>query len=203
VDSGLLFPEYDVLVTDPPWKHRDGLAKRGAAAKYKCMPTKAICNMALPPLAKNAWVFLWRLANMQDDAFEVAQAWDLTIKTELVWQKLTKNGLNHFGMGYYLRASHETCLVCTRGRVRPVVKNIRSTFSAKMPVEPTGRLTKKGRPLMRYIHSAKPDEFYDLVEELTGPGLQRVEMFSRRYRDGWKCMGNEAGKYGRQLRRWI
>ncbi len=39
-------------------------------------------------------------------------------------------------------------------------------------------------------HSAKPEAFYDLVEQVS-PG-PFVEMFSRRARLGWDTWGNEA-----------
>lgn len=71
-----------------------------------------------------------------------------------------------------LRAEHETCLVATRGKPKPLSRSVRSTFEA-----PAGR------------HSAKPDAFYKLVETLA-PGPW-VELFARRQRAGWTCYGNE------------
>ncbi len=39
------------------------------------------------------------------------------------------------------------------------------------------------------VHSAKPDEFYELVEEASpGPYL---ELFARRTREGWTTLGTE------------
>jgi hypothetical protein len=40
------------------------------------------------------------------------------------------------------------------------------------------------------IHSAKPEAFLDLVEQLS-PG-PRLELFARRQRLGWDTWGNEA-----------
>ena len=59
-------------------------------------------------------LLLWRVAAMQQEALDVARAWGFTVKTELVWEKLTKTGKPHFGMGHYLRGSHEVCLLATR-----------------------------------------------------------------------------------------
>jgi N6-adenosine-specific RNA methylase IME4 len=55
----------------------------------------------------------------------------------------------------------------------PLVRNVRSSFEA-----PVGR------------HSEKPDESYELIERLA-PGPY-VELFARRKRPGWTCLGNEV-----------
>jgi N6-adenosine-specific RNA methylase IME4 len=76
------------------------------------------------------------------------------------------------GMGHYVRGSHETCILATRGRFKVRSRAVRSVFEAR-----------RGR------HSEKPDEFYALVEELAdGP---YAELFARRRRPGWRCFGKE------------
>lgn len=79
---------------------------------------------------------------------------------------------DHFGMGRYVRMSHEVCLIATRGKVAVKSRSIRSRFRA-----PVGR------------HSEKPGEFYDLVEQLV-PGPY-YELFARAPRAGWVCLGDE------------
>jgi N6-adenosine-specific RNA methylase IME4 len=137
----------------------------------------SISRFVLPPLEDDAVLFMWRVAALQMEATVVATNWGFTIKSELVWIKTTKTGKRHFGMGRQVRAEHETCLIATRGRISPKVKNVRSTFTA-----PAGE------------HSAKPDEFYEIVERMyDGP---YVELFARRQREGWKCFGNQLPNGG-------
>lgn len=167
-------PPVRVVVADPPWKFGDALPgkSRGAARNYSVMTVAEVCDYALPRLAPDAVLFLWRVAAMQAEALQVVKAWGFELKTEMVWLKRTKNGKRHFGMGRIVRAEHETCLVATRGKPKPKVRNVRSTFEAQV-----------GR------HSEKPDAFFDLVEALfDGPYL---ECFARRQRDGWRCTGDE------------
>jgi len=167
----MMFP---VLVADPPWKFGDSLpgAGRGAAKHYQCMPVDGICCFELPPLERDAVLFLWRVAAMQQEALDVVKAWGFTVKSELVWRKVTVGGKRWFGMGHYVRAEHETCLIATRGRPKILSRSVRSTFDA-----PAGR------------HSEKPDAFYEIVEKLcAGP---YVELFARRHRANWTCLGNE------------
>jgi N6-adenosine-specific RNA methylase IME4 len=165
---------FSVLEADPPWKFGDSLPgpKRGAASHYRYLALPELLRFPLPPLADDAVLFLWRVASMQQEALDVVKAWGFTVKTEIVWQKMTKTGKKHFGMGRIVRASHEVCLVAKRGRPVVMDRSVRSTFSA-----PVGR------------HSQKPDEFYGIVERLyNGP---YARLFARAQRPGWTSFGNE------------
>lgn len=172
-----------VLVADPPWKFNDPLPgkKRGASKHYACLTLEELKLYPLPPqviAAPDAVLFMWRVASMQEEALALMRAWGFRQYGEIVWQKLTKRGRKHFGMGHIVRNSHETCLVAVRGdRIRPAVRNVRSTFDGR-----TGS------------HSEKPAEFYRLVERLY-PQAHRYEIFARRPRPGWAQYGNEFGKF--------
>lgn len=172
-----------ILIADCPWRFGDPLPGkgRGASSHYPCMSVPALMRFPLPPLASDAILFFWRVAAMQQEALDIVRAWDFTVKSELVWLKQTVNGKRHFGMGRYLRAEHETCLIATRGRFKVASKKIRSTFTAEVPRHPA-----TGKPW----HSAKPDRFYQIVRELAGHGVC-VELFSRTPRPGILCFGNE------------
>jgi N6-adenosine-specific RNA methylase IME4 len=170
-----------VLVADPPWMFRDGLpttksgAGRGAGAHYQCLTLEQIKTFALPTLARPSVLLLWRVASMQEEALAVVRAWGFVPKSEIVWRKQRAKGGRAFGMGHYVRAEHEVCIVAARGPAASLVKrrNVRSTFDA-----PVGR------------HSEKPDAFYALVEQLfDGP---YAELFARRKRTGWDVYGNEV-----------
>jgi N6-adenosine-specific RNA methylase IME4 len=83
--------------------------------------------------------------------------------------------------GRIIRAEHETCLVAKRGRVDVLDRSIRSTFCA-----PDGIFEAKVGE-----HSEKPEFFYkEIVEKLT-PGPY-VELFARRKRPGWTCLGDQV-----------
>jgi N6-adenosine-specific RNA methylase IME4 len=118
------------------------------------------------------------------------RAWDFTPKSEIVWVKTTQDpvligpsriedgllpaGRLHFGMGRYVRASHETCIIAARGTAIPLVQShdMRSVFFAKVGA-----------------HSEKPEQFFEIVERLcSGP---RLELFARRKRPGWTTVGDE------------
>lgn len=166
------------VVADCPWAFADKLqGTKGAAAQY---PTMSVAELAgfgppihLPPVADDAYLFFWRVAAMQPEALFVINTWGFTVKSELVWVKKTSRGNRHFGLGRHVRAEHEVCLIATRGKVAPRCRSVRSVFEA-----PVGR------------HSQKPDVFYEIVQQIArGPYL---EMFARRQRPGWTCVGNES-----------
>lgn len=173
---------FKVLCADPPWPFHDKLpgTSRGAAKNYRLLSINDLVRFPLPPLADDCILYLWRVAAMQQAALDVARFWGFTVKSEIVWLKKTANGERWFGMGRTVRAEHEICLVATRGR--PQIKNhsVRSTFVTDV----AGLSAVAGR------HSEKPEVFYDIVESLSdGP---YVELFARRQRPGWTCLGNEV-----------
>jgi N6-adenosine-specific RNA methylase IME4 len=167
-----------VLVADPPWSFDDDLPGdgRGASKHYDVLTLDDILRFRLPPLRDDCVLLLWRVASMQEEALQVVRAWGFEKpKSEIVWNKETKTGKRHFGMGRYVRDEHETCLIARRGKWQPsgpLARSTRSTFRA-----PVGE------------HSAKPDAFYDLVESwAAGPF---AELFARRRRSGWMQYGME------------
>lgn len=172
-----------VLCADPPWKFRDKLPgkNRGAARNYPLMTTEEICRFPLPPLADDCVLFLWRVAAMQQAALDVVRMWGFNPpQREIVWLKKTVNGNRFFGMGRVVRAEHEVCLIATRGRPQVLNHSTRSTFVTDFE----GLSDVVGR------HSEKPEKFYEIVESLyAGP---YAELFARRQRPGWTCLGEEA-----------
>lgn len=170
-----------VIVADPAWQFRDQLPGkgRGASKHYTCMTADTFGPFigGYCTGATNAVLFLWRVAAMQQEALSVAREAGFCVKSELVWCKQTKTGKPAFGMGHYVRGSHEVCLICVRGSALPATRSQRSTFCA-----PVG------------VHSEKPGLFYRIVEDMY-PHSRRVELFSRRRRAGWECYGLEVDKF--------
>lgn len=168
-----------VVVADPAWMFGDKLPgkTRGASKQYGCLSVDEIVSILRVATdgERDLVLFLWRVAALQVEAIRVCSRLDVTIKTELVWEKLTKHGKPHFGMGHYVRASHETCLIAVRGRALPAVRNVRSRFSA--PVR---------------AHSQKPELFYEIVETMY-PSAEKHELFARTVRPCWTQHGDQLG----------
>lgn len=185
---------FAVLAADPPWSFGDKLpgAARGAEKNYSVMSVEDMCRLQLPELAPDAYLFLWRVSSQVEEAYRVVRAWGFVPKSEIVWEKLTPSGKPWFGMGRHVRASHETAIVAVRGRPKPISRSIRSRFAAPVPTRPRPAITPATRGAWKtghYVHSAKPEAFYDLIEQLAaGP---YCELFARRQRPGWTCLGDQ------------
>lgn len=79
------------------------------------------------------------------------------------------------GMGAYTRANAEFVLIAVKGKGAALIKD----HSINQIIDAC---------LME--HSRKPDEYLELIEQLTGD-VPKFEMFARRRRDGWKVLGNQ------------
>lgn len=180
--------KYSVILCDPPWEFRvwnkDTGHGRSAEAHYKTMTIDDICRLDVPSLATdNCTLFLWvTWPVLLDDAPKLLKAWGFTYRTcAFNWTKVKKTGQLHFGMGYWTRANSEPCLLATRGKPKRKDKGVPQSIW-ELYEEESMLESFRG-------HSVKPDEQYTRIERLVdGPYL---ELFSRRERKGWTCVGNE------------
>ena len=104
-------------------------------------------------------------------------------------------GTPHLGLGHYTRAAHEVAIIARpkRGSApERLAKDVPSIFAAPMLIDVDGVLPASEGRHGALVHSAKPDEFFEIVERLyPGP---RVELFSRRTRPGWSSShSDQAG----------
>jgi len=134
----------------------------------------------------NIHLYLWTTNSFLAEALDIAREWGFTVKTNITWVKVldAPDTLPHerdgpvevrreFGMGHYLRNSTEQLLFCTKGNLGTDANDAVTHFFAETEE-----------------HSAKPAKAYRLAEYLSdGP---RLELFSRRDRDGWDVWGDEA-----------
>ena len=184
---------YATIVADPPWKVTAGRAMgaytmvdgkqiwtkaetvKSRPLTYPTMTVPAIKALQVPA-AKDAHLYLWTTNGYLRDAFDVADAWGFQYSTTLVWAKNPKGS----GLGGAYGISTEFCLFCRRGKLA-TLRDISSTwFNWKRPYD------ERGKPK----HSAKPPEFYAMVDQVSpGPYL---EMFARDRRFGWDAWGNEV-----------
>jgi len=162
--------EFDVIVADPPWRYEGAETEsRQVENQYLTMKHEAICALS-PPAADDCILFLWATAPKLPEALEVIEAWGFTYRTCMVWVKAS------IGMGYYARGRHELLLIAKRGNASPPEPSVRPDSVIEAP---------------RGKHSEKPEKAQELIEAMY-PEARRLEMFSRRKRDGWTAWGNQA-----------
>jgi N6-adenosine-specific RNA methylase IME4 len=167
--------QFRTIYADPPWSYKDQPPKGGAAKKYPVMALDAICALPIRALAvPQAHLHLWTTKDFRFEAKGVLDAWGFTFKSEVVWIKTTDDGRKErFGSGHYYRMAHEVLFVGIRGGLQPLRRNLPSVLFAP-----------------RGVHSEKPEQMRDLVEQFSpGPYL---ELFGRAAVPGWTVWGNEC-----------
>lgn len=185
---------YRAILADPPWQFDawDGpqlpTSKRSAvgATDYPMLSDSDLAQLPVGDLAdSDCALFLWATMPKLDVAIEVGKAWGFAYKTcGFNWLKVNDNAIDVWfnrpmstdvwrsGMGYWTNSNSELVLLFTRGKPQRIARDVKQIIVA---------------PVTR--HSAKPEEVQDRIERLVaGPYL---ELFARRQRPGWTCMGNE------------
>ena len=172
--------KYRTIVADPPWEMRGGGPRgRGDSPRhrlpYPTMRLDEICAVAVDEWStEDANLFLWSTEAfvLDGSAKVVVSAWGFRSPRVLIWRK------SQYGFGEFPRRQHELCVVATRGPSTWLRRDISSVQD--WPVT-------YGK---HRLHSAKPEGFLDLVEQVSpGPYL---ELFARRQRLGWDRWGNEV-----------
>ena len=176
---------YATILADPPWQFQNRTGK--VAPEHKRLNRYGTLTLddikALPvgdAAADTAHLYLWVPNALLPDGLAVMQAWGFQYKSNIIWQKIRKDGgPDGRGVGFYFRNVTEILLFGTRG------KNARTLQAGRTQVN---ILSTRKR-----VHSRKPDEQYPLITSCSpGPYL---EMFARGTRDGWAIWGNQADEH--------
>ena len=163
---------YDIIVVDPPWEMKKierNCRPNQTGFDYSTLTARQIARMKISSIAaENSSLFLWTTQKYLPLAFGIIASWGFRYHLCLTWDK--GNGMCM--AGFHRRT--EFALFGYRGNLEmfPRRKAIPAVFTAKSP-----------------FHSAKPDEFYDLV---TPMGASRIDIFARKERPGWDVWGNEV-----------
>lgn len=191
--------KYQVICADPPWHFNDGLTamkdgvKRAAQSQYSTLTLKEIVELDVKSIAdpRGCLLALWTPSTMLEDGLRVMKAWGFSMKQTFVWVKLKKdhakesdlNMATRFGMGRLFRQAHEIALIGTYGKsIYPFLED-KSQRSVAFDLN-------EG-------HSVKPPSLQDRLD-IMFPNVSKIEMFARRDRPGWTCVGD--GVTGRDVR---
>lgn len=163
---------FQTIVIDPPWDWGDeGDVNQFGRAKpeYHTMPIDEIAAMPIPKIADdNCHLYLWVTNRSLPKAFRLIEAWGFRYITCLTWVKPS------IGMGNYFRGSTEQVLFAVKGSQPLKRRDVGTHFEA-----PRGDR-----------HSAKPDEFYKLVESCSYAPY--IDIFGRKGREGWSVWGENG-----------
>jgi N6-adenosine-specific RNA methylase IME4 len=174
------------MVCDPPWEYEAFAGYNGnpggpprkmvlrelpydalTVPQLEALPVRSMADSA------GANLFLWTTNRYLPAAFGLLEAWGFRYRQTLLWFKTGANPLT----GAIAPTACEFLLYARIGNGAP----LGSKWSSPLVT------TKRPGP---NSHSAKPDAFLDLIEQVS-PGPY-VEMFSRRARFGWDYVWHDG-----------
>jgi N6-adenosine-specific RNA methylase IME4 len=185
--------KFDVIVADCPWPFKDSLkmsdVARGAEANYDTMTISDIKGLAVKDVCNpsGAVLCLWVPGSLLKEGLAVLEAWGFQHKQTYVWVKTKKhvskqydyekpNNMLAFGMGRLFRQTHEIALIGISNT--KVYKKLKNRSQRSVCLAPNLK------------HSSKPDDLQNALERMF-PRSKKLEMFARRVKPGWTCLGNE------------
>lgn len=161
--------KYSVILADPAWEYNFSLSdSRQIGNQY--LPTSLEDMKRLQvPAAEDSVIFMWATSPKLREALELMEAWGFEYKTCMIWVK------DKIGMGYYARQMHELILIGGKGSLELPDPSVRPASVISAP---------------RTEHSEKPEKLHELIE-IMYPTYNKLEMFARKERAGWKVWGDE------------
>lgn len=175
---------FQTILADPPWQFQNRTGKMAPEHKrlsrYPTMNLESIKSLPIAQIAdEKCHLYLWVPNALLPEGLEVMKAWGFQYKTNIIWEKIRKDGgPDGRGVGFYFRNVTEVLLFGVKG----------IHFRTLDPARTQVNLVRA----QKREHSRKPDEIISLIESCSpGPYL---ELFARGKRDGWTLWGNQANE---------
>lgn len=187
LDSFRKFTEkkkYNTIYADPPWQFQNRTGKvapeHRRLMRYETMTLEEIKALPVSEIAgEKAHLYLWVPNALLPEGLEVMSAWGFEYKSNLVWEKVRKDGgPDGRGVGFYFRNVTELVLFGIKKKSAPN----RTLAPARSQVNLIRAMKRE--------HSRKPDEMIQIIEACSL--APRIELFARGVREGWDMWGNQA-----------
>lgn len=168
-------PKFDLILIDPPWRYKVDLVPRSRKTEnhYQTMTIDEIASLPILNVATDpSVIFLWATNSLLPEAIKVMEKWGFRFVTKIEWVK-KRDGRLQKGMVYNVMGSSESLLIGKHGNYP--VPDFRPPSVIEAP---------------RTRHSEKPELSYLTIEGMY-PGARKIEIFARKPRKGWFCVGNQ------------
>ena len=176
--------KYKTIYADPPWQFQNRTGKVAPEHKrlnrYETMTLEEIKQLPVGEAAdQKSHLYLWVPNALLPEGLEVMKAWGFEYKTNIVWEKIRKDGYpDGRGVGFYFRNVTEILLFGIKGDKNRTAEAGRSQVNLIRA--------------MKREHSRKPDEFVSLIESCSSAPF--LEVFARGDRKDWDMWGNQASE---------
>jgi N6-adenosine-specific RNA methylase IME4 len=165
--------KYRCIVLDPPWPmkkiEREERPNQGIELDYPTMSLEEIAALPIPDLAdeNGCHLYVWVTQKYLPAGLELVKQWGYRYECLMTWRKNV--GITPFSWMY----DTEHVIFARCGNLSIQQLGLRLSFDAPA-----------------CGHSVKPDVFFDERVLLASP-QPRLEMFARKYREGFEGWGNE------------
>ena len=176
--------KYKTIYADPPWQFQNRTGKVAPEHKrlnrYETLQIDDIKKIPVADVAEEkCHLYLWIPNALLPEGLAVMQAWGFEYKTNLIWEKVRKDGMpDGRGVGFYFRNVTEMLLFGIKG-------NNNRTLDA-------GRTQVNLIRAMKKEHSRKPEEFVQLIEKCSSAPF--LELFARGNREEWDMWDDQASE---------
>lgn len=193
-------PRYRTVVIDPPWPYQrasshgklHGYTASASEREHHYEPMSLEALAALPiGKAVHGYLFLWTTGPFIPAALDLIKAWGFNYVTALYWVKRTSNGKLAFGPGFWYRGAADPILLARSPGVPAIRTHERNIILG-------GDENENAFEALRLKHSAKPEKFQEHVESHYPESW--LELFARRQRPKWTCLGDECPGDGGDIR---
>ncbi|MDR0968668.1 MAG: hypothetical protein LBL99_03500 [Holosporaceae bacterium] len=177
--------KFKTILADPPWQFQNRTGKvapeHKRLSRYPTMKLEEIMQLPVCDIADKdqCHLYLWVPNALLPEGLQVMKAWGFKYKTNIVWEKIRKDGNpDGRGVGFYFRNVTELLLFGVRG------EKVRTLAPARSQVNLIRSQKRE--------HSRKPDEIFDIIEKCSGGPY--LELFARGKRENWVLWGNQANE---------
>lgn len=210
--------KFRVIIADCPWGFGDELSmsktKRGASANYDTLSIEDLKNLPVKEVCEDdAVLVLWVPSTLLQEGLDVMKVWGFRQTQTHIWVKTKKTPLSSlqkdlvnvfkaapktgfaqlvknilskfsldnllaFGMGRLFRQTHELAIIGVRGKI---YNHLENKSQRSVHFHPSTK------------HSVKPEALQDMLDLMFPKAkFSKLELFARRQKTGWICVGNEA-----------
>lgn len=175
---------FKTIYADPPWQFQNRTGKvapeHKRLSRYETMKFEDIKRIPVSEVAdEKCHLYLWIPNALLPEGLEVMKAWGFEYKTNIIWEKVRKDGMpDGRGVGFYFRNVTEMLLFGVKGTGN------RTLGAGRTQVNLIRSIKKE--------HSRKPDEFVRMIESCSPSPY--LELFARGTRSGWEMWGDQASE---------
>ena len=174
--------QYDLILSDPPWKQAKGGKKSVRPVSSGTSLDYPVCSLdkikehlkeATKHTNENSILFLWTIDKYLFEAQQIAEELGYKLHARMIWNKVTG-----IPAAFTVRYGHEYLLYMYKGKLLPVATvergKVHTVFTEKCK-----------------RHSQKPEISFEIINRLY-PTATKLEMYARQERKDYDCWGNEV-----------